>query len=245
MMKIRLQKAIADAGVASRRAAEDMIRQGRVAVNGQPVTEMGLQVDPTADLIEVDGKALSEPARKRSYILNKPAGVICTRHDTHGRRTVFDLLPDDVAAGLHTVGRLDRDAQGLIILTNDGELTQLLTHPSGHVSKTYLVKVKGAVSPRAMKKLRYGVELDGRKTAQARVTLYRERAAGNDTWLRVILMEGRKNQLKRMGEAVGNPVLAIERVAIGPVKLTDKLKPGRYRRLSRNELAALTRSGRN
>jgi 23S rRNA pseudouridine2605 synthase len=221
-----------------------MIREGRVSVNGEVITEMGTQVEPGAHVIEVDGEPIAGPSKKRSYILNKPPGYICTRKDTHGRQTVFDLLPEEVSKGLHSVGRLDQDAEGLIILTNDGDLTQALTHPSSHVSKTYMVKVKGSVSPRAMKKLRYGVELDGKKTMQAHVSIDRIKGASSNTWLKIILKEGRKNQLKRMCEAVGNPVLAIQRIAIGPIQLTDKLKAGRHRRLSKNELAALKRASR-
>jgi 16S rRNA U516 pseudouridylate synthase RsuA-like enzyme len=143
MKAIRLHKAIAEAGLASRRAAEDMIAAGRVAVNGKVVTAMGVLVDPEEDRITVDGEPLPTAGRKRAYLVYKPREIICTRSDPEGRRTIYDILPDEVQSGLHTAGRLDYDAEGLIVLTNDGELTQRLTHPREHLPKTYMVKVKG------------------------------------------------------------------------------------------------------
>jgi len=239
MAVVRLHKAIADAGLASRRAAEEMIRQGRVAVNGAVVTAMGVMVDPGADSITVDGSPLGRSDRKRTYLFYKPAGLICTRGDTHGRRTVFDILPDEVGTGLHTAGRLDMDAEGLLILTSDGDLTLRLTHPSRHIPKTYEVKVKGEVPPRALKKLRKGVELDDGVTLPASVSVIRGRGLDRNTWLRIVLREGRKNQIKRMGEAVGHRVISIKRVSIGGLTLPDRMKPGSFKKLSKKEIETM------
>ncbi len=238
-MKVRLHKAIADAGIASRRAAEEMIRQGRVTVNDEVITAMGVSVDPVSDTITVNGMPLGRAERKRTYLFYKPPGLICTRDDPHGRRTVFDILPDEVRTGLHTVGRLDMDAEGLLILTNDGELTRTLTHPSSHVHKTYLVKVKGEVRPGAMKKLRRGVELDDGPTLPASVSVVKGMGTEKNTWLRIVLREGRKNQIKRMGEAVGHRVMSIKRIAIGNLNLPEKMKPGTFKKLSRKEIETM------
>jgi len=238
-MKIRLHKAIADAGLASRRAAEEMIRQGRVAVNGEVVTAMGVTVDPLTDQITIDGSPLGKADRKRTYLFYKPPGFICTRDDPHGRSTVFDILPDEVGTGLHTVGRLDMDAEGLLILTNDGELTLTLTHPSSHLPKAYLVKVKGEVELKAMKKLRRGVELDDGVTLPASVSVIKGTGTERNTWLRLVLREGRKNQIKRMGEAVGHRVLSIKRISIGGLSLPDKMKPGNFKKLSKKEIETM------
>ncbi len=239
MARVRLHKAIADAGLASRRAAEELIREGRVTVNGETVTAMGILVDPATDRIAVDDNAVEKAPRKRTYLFYKPLDVLCTRNDPHGRPTVFDVLPPEVGTGLHTAGRLDRDAEGLLILTNDGELTRLLTHPSAHLPKTYLVKVKGEVTVRALKKLRRGVDLEDGLTLPAEVTVLKGRGTERNTWLRVVLREGRKNQIKRMGEAVGHRVLSIKRVAIGGLVLTERMKPGSFRKLSPKEIATL------
>ena len=239
MARVRLHKAIADAGLASRRAAEEMIRQGRVGVNGEIVMAMGVIVDPDTDRITVDGSPIARTHRKRTYLFYKPKGLICSREDPQGRKTVFDALPDEVGEGLHTAGRLDMDAEGLLILTNDGDLTRLITHPSRHIPKTYLVKVRGEIQSRALKKLRRGVELDDGLTLPASVTVLKGTGTEKNTWLRVILREGRKNQIKRMGDAVGHRVLSIKRTAIGGLALPEKMKQGSYRKLSRKEIDTL------
>ena len=172
-MKLRLHKAIAEAGIASRRAAEELIRQGRVSVNGEIVTGMGVQVDPEIDTVTVDGKPMSKGLKKRTYMIYKPVGVLCTRNDPQGRPTVYDLLPPEVSEGLHSAGRLDLDAEGLLILTNDGELSQALTHPSGHHHKTYLVALKGEMDRPALRKMRNGIELDDGLTLPASVDVVR------------------------------------------------------------------------
>jgi len=239
MSTVRLHKAMADAGIASRRAAEEMIREGRVAVNGEVVTAMGVQVDPASDVITVDGAALAKARKRRSYVLYKPIGSLCTRNDPEGRKTVYDLLPPEVGEGLHTAGRLDRDAEGLLILTNDGDLTLHLTHPSMHLPKTYLVKVKGTVNGNALQKLRKGVELDDGITQPADVTVLKGTGADRNTWLRFVLTEGRKNQLKRMCDAVGHRVQKIKRIAVGNLKLADHMKPGEFRKLTEREIERL------
>ncbi len=216
-----------------------MIRQGRVAVNGKTVTAMGVTVDPGSDSITVDGSPLGRADRKKTYLFYKPPGFICTRDDPHGRKTVFDILPDEVGTGLHTAGRLDMDAEGALILTNDGELTRTLTHPSSHLPKTYLVKVKGEVLLRALKKLRRGVELEDGLTLPASVSVIKGRGTERNTWLRIVLREGRKNQIKRMCEAVGHRVLSIKRVSIGGMALPDKMKPGSFKKLSKKEIETM------
>ena len=239
MATVRLHKAIADAGIASRRAAEEMIRQGKVSVNGEVVTAMGVMVDPRTDKIAVDGTPLGQAGRKRTYIFYKPPGFICTRDDPHGRSTVFDIIPDEVGMGLHTAGRLDMDAEGLLILTNDGELTLTLTHPSSHLPKTYVVKVKGEVQLRALKKLRRGVELDDGVTLPASVSVIKGTGTDRNTWLRMILREGKKNQIKRMCDAVGHRVLSIKRTSIGGMTVPEKMKPGSFKKLSKKEIETL------
>jgi len=238
-MKLRLHKAIADAGFASRRAAEGLIREGKVSVNGEVVTEMGVMVDPNADSISIAGTLLGKADRKRTYLFYKPTGLLCTRDDPHGRSTIFDILPDEVGAGLHTAGRLDMDAEGLLILTNDGDLTLTLTHPSSHLPKTYLVKVRGEVLLRSLKKLRRGVELEDGLTLPAAVTVIKGKGVERNTWLRIVLREGKKNQIKRMCQAVEHRVLSIKRISIGGMNLPDKMKPGNFKKLSRKEIETL------
>ena len=239
MSTVRLHKLIAQSGIASRRTAEEMIRDGRVAVNGTVVTAMGILVDPLSDRITVDGNPVEKDLKRRSYVLYKPIGVLCTRKDPEGRKTVYDLLPPEVGDGLHTAGRLDRDAEGLLILTNDGDLTLKLTHPSVHLPKTYLVKVKGMVGKGALTKFRTGVELDDGVTQPAVVTVVKGAGTVRNTLLKIVLTEGRKNQIKRMGEAVGHRVLAIKRIAIGGLTLPDHMKPGGFRKLTPSEVQRL------
>ncbi|UCF30197.1 MAG: rRNA pseudouridine synthase [bacterium] len=238
---VRLHKAIADAGLASRRAAEEIIASGRVAVNGEVVTAMGVLVDPDRDEITVDGEPLPDAARKRAYLLYKPRNVICTRSDPEGRKTIFDILPDEVQSGLHTAGRLDYDAEGIIVLTNDGELTQRLTHPGGHIPKTYVVKVRGRIGRRAVERLRRGVDLEDGRTLPAEVKVLAVDPDRNTSRVRIVLREGRRNQIKRMGTAVGHPVLEIMRTAIGPLQAGRRMKAGTFRRLSPKEIENLKR----
>jgi 23S rRNA pseudouridine2605 synthase len=229
---VRLAKFLAHAGVASRRAAEGLIADGRVTVGGEVVTNPATDVD-AASAVAVDGRAV-EPEPREVHALNKPAGVVSTARDTHGRPTVVELVRS--RRRLYPVGRLDADSTGLILLTNDGELADLLTHPRYGVEKVYRARVQpGRLSPRAIKALREGVDLDDGRTAPARV---RQVAPG---LVEITLREGRKRQVRRMCEAVGHRVVELERVAFGPLGLRG-LEPGRSRRLKDAEVERLRRA---
>ncbi|MFQ5594074.1 MAG: pseudouridine synthase [Anaerolineae bacterium] len=233
-MKERLQKSLARAGIASRRKCEEIIRQGRVAVNGQIVTELGTKVDPEQDTITVDGRRIDESEEYTYIVLHKPTGVITTSNDPWGRPSVLDLV--DVETRVYPVGRLDADSEGLVLLTNDGALTHQLTHPSFEHPKEYNVLVKGRPSNPALERLRTGVRLEDGLTAPAQVDVLRRE--GEDTWLRMILHEGRKRQIRRMSDTVGRPVRRLIRVRIGPIRLGD-LAQGQWRHLSRREIDQL------
>ncbi|MDQ2649021.1 MAG: rRNA pseudouridine synthase [Actinomycetota bacterium] len=229
---VRLQKVLAQAGLGSRRTAEQLIESRRVRVNGE-VAVLGRRVDPDVDLIEVDGAAIGTRAGLVHLLLHKPAGYLTTVADPHGRPTVMDLLPGEPQ--LHPVGRLDADSEGLLIVTNDGELTHRLTHPSYGVDKEYLVEVEGSPSRGAVRRLREGVELDDGPTAPAKVAVL------GDHLLRITIHEGRNRQVRRMCEAVGHPVVRLVRSRIGPI--TDRvLQPGTWRALSQDEVRALERA---
>jgi 23S rRNA pseudouridine2605 synthase len=230
---MRLAKFLAHAGVASRRAAEDVIRAGRVTVRGEVVTDPARDVDESSG-VAVDGEALAGPEERVTYLLHKPAGVVSTARDTHGRRTVVDLVPG--GARLYPVGRLDADSTGLILLTNDGELAELMTHPRHEVSKTYEAKVAGApVREAALRALRSGVDLDDGRTAPARA-----RRLAPDV-VELTIHEGRNRQVKRMLDAVGHRVLSLRRVRFGPLSLGD-LGVGGARRLSPAEVERLRKA---
>lgn len=233
---MRLAKYLAHAGVASRRAAEALIVDGRVAVNGEIVSDPARDVGE-GDRVEVDGRALGRADRSKIgqrvvYAVNKPLGVISTARDTHGRPTVVELVPAE-GLRLYPVGRLDADSGGLILLTNDGELANRLTHPRYEVPKTYLARVGGGrVGEGALRALREGVKLEDGLTALARV-----RRVKPDE-IELTIHEGRNRQVRRMCEAVGHPVLALERIGFGPLRL-DGLAPGAHRRLSEGEVGRL------
>jgi 23S rRNA pseudouridine2605 synthase len=228
----KLQKVLAAAGVASRRVCEELIMDGRVTVNGE-VAGVGARVDPEVDVLEVDGALVTTRTDLVHYLLHKPAGVVTTAKDTHGRPTVVDLVPAEPR--VFPVGRLDVDTEGLLILTNDGELTNRLTHPRHGVEKEYLVEVDGTPSRGTLRRLREGVELDDGVTAPAKAS------AVADGVLRIVLHEGRNRQVRRMCEAVGHPVRRLVRTRIGP--LTDtKLQAGEWRSLTPAEVAALAKA---
>lgn len=233
----RLQKFLARAGVASRRACEELIRAGRVQVNGKTVTKLGTRIDPQRDRVDVDGRKVEPPASLVTIMLNKPAGYVTTCSDEHGRPTVLDLVPENLGP-LHPVGRLDMDTEGLLLLTNDGELTYRLTHPKFKVEKEYVAEVEGVPSESALRRLREGVEIDGDRTAPAQVKL--EKVSRRAAVLRLRIHEGRKRQVKRMLSAVGHPVRRLRRVQIGPIKL-GALPLGDTRPLSREEVDSLRR----
>ncbi|HYO50434.1 MAG TPA: pseudouridine synthase [Chloroflexia bacterium] len=281
----RLQKILARAGVASRRAAEEMIAAGRVTVNGTTVTEMGARADPAKDTIKVDGTALNVPAletqsQEMVYIaMHKPKDVVSTAKDTHGRPTVLDLLRGREAGGeergarsegsgirgqgpggnsqsrrptpntqhpspevkqrVYPVGRLDADSTGLLLLTNDGDLTFRLTHPKYGIEKEYRVLVRGKPGEAVLNRLREGVEIEGEMTAPAKVEELGRR--DNDTWLRITIREGRKRQVRLMAAAVGHHVVELQRVRFGPI-LLGNLIPGKWRYLAQHEIHALRKA---
>ncbi len=225
----RLQKVMARIGVGSRRVCEELIVDGRVTVNGA-VPVLGRRVDPSVDRVELDGVPLPVQPGLVHYLVNKPVGVVSTAEDTHGRPTVVALVPEDPR--VFPVGRLDMDSEGLLILTNDGELTHRLTHPSFGVPKEYLVQVEGDPTSGEIRTLREGVELDDGPTAPARV------AVVAPTLLRIVIHEGRNRQIRRMCEAIGHPVVRLVRTRIGPLA-DPSLSPGAYRPLSFDEVRGL------
>ena len=225
----RLQKILSQAGIASRRASEDLIVARRVRVNGE-VARLGDRADPETDLVEVDGAPVATRSGLVHYLLNKPAGVISTADDPQGRPTVIDLVPAEPR--VFPVGRLDADTEGLLLITNDGELTHRLTHPSFGVDKEYLAEVEGAPSRAAVRRLREGVELEDGVTAPAQASL----VAPN--LVRLTIHEGRNRQVRRMCEAVGHPVVRLVRTRIGTLVDRD-LGPGEWRALEPDEVRAL------
>jgi 23S rRNA pseudouridine2605 synthase len=229
---VRLQKVLAQAGLGSRRVSEDLIERGRVRVNGERA-ELGRRVDPEVDVIEVDGAQIGTKAGLVHYLLNKPAGVVTTASDPQGRPTVVQLVPDDPR--VFPVGRLDVDTEGLLLLTNDGDLTHRLTHPSFGVEKEYLAEVAGVPSRGALRRLREGIELEDGLTAPAKVSTV------GDHLLRITIHEGRNRQVRRMCDAVGHPVGRHVRTRIGPLA-ERSLAPGAWRALTQDEVRALERA---
>jgi len=230
----RVQKVLARAGFGSRRRCEELIESGRVSVDGSLV-RLGDRIDPGGSVLEVDGVPVSVDPGTVHYLLNKPAGVVTTAVDTHGRPTVLELVPSEPR--VHPVGRLDMDSEGLLLLTNDGVLTHRLTHPSFGVDKEYLVEVEGAPGRGAIRALREGVELEDGVTAPAVV------APVERNVLRIVIHEGRNRQVRRMCAAVGHPVLRLVRTRLGPLR-DPHLAPGSWRPLEQSELRALERAVR-
>jgi pseudouridine synthase len=242
-MEVRLQKIIAAAGIASRRAAEKLIEQGRVTVNGTTITELGTKADLDVDDIRVDERRVKRPQQHRYFLLNKPRGYVTTRSDPEHRPTVLDLLKG-VREYVYPVGRLDFDSEGLLILTNDGDLAATLTHPRHEVERVYEAQVLGVPDAHDIDRLSRGIMLEGRRTAAAHVELLRERRTEGDTSvLRVTIHEGRTRQVRKMADAIGHPVRTLKRVRIGPI--ADKnLKLGTYRELTTEEVRKLRHAGR-
>jgi len=234
-MQERLQKVIARAGIASRRDAERLIREGRVTVNRNTVTELGTKVDPASDVIAVDGKKLAGPPAHLYILLHKPHGYVSTLRDPEKRPIIVDLLRG-VRERVFPVGRLDYDAEGLLLLTNDGPLTHRLHHPRYGIKRTYEVKVKGVPSEEALDRLRKGIPLEDGMTHPARVGFLR--SSINNSWIRITLGEGRNRQVKRMCAFVGHPAIKIKRVSFGSLRL-GTLEPGRHRYLTREEVKEL------
>ena len=230
----RLQKVLAHAGVASRRKAEELIRQGRVTVNGRVVTQLGTKVNPDRDEIRVDGRRPQAAAQRVYLMLNKPRGVLSVMKDDRGRRSLGDLVR--VPYRLFPVGRLDLDSEGLILLTDDGELANLLTHPRYEHEKEYVVLVNGHPPEQTLEAWRRGVELDGKHTAPAQVVLVRQ--VGDSALLSIVLREGRKRQVRRVAALLGHPVRELRRVRMGPLDLRA-LEPGQWRYLTPKEIREL------
>ncbi|HUO28777.1 MAG TPA: pseudouridine synthase [Bryobacteraceae bacterium] len=228
----RLQKILSRAGVASRRKAEELIREGRVTVNGAAVTELGSKADLDRDHIKVDGRLLHPPKHLICIALHKPNGVMTTVSDPEGRATVMDLL-HGIKERVYPVGRLDYHSEGLLLLTNDGELANAITSASTHIPKTYLVKVTGLLTPDQEQAFRDGVPLGGRRTAPAGLKLTRR---AQNPWYEVRLIEGRKNQIREMFKHFGRLVEKLKRVKIGFLEL-GPLKPGEFRYLTAEEIA--------
>jgi 23S rRNA pseudouridine2605 synthase len=237
LVEERIQKILSRAGVASRRAAEKVMADGRVTVNGEVVREMGTKADLGRDDIRVDGVRV-RPAPERVYLLlNKPKGVVTTRHDPEGRRTVMDLVP--AVAGLFPVGRLDVTTEGLILLTNDGEFAQRVSHPRFEVARVYQAKVRGVPAAATLERLRKGVRVEGERLGVDRARLLE---GDNNAWLELTLHEGKHHEVRRLLEAVGHPVSKLKRVALGPLT-TRGLEPGEFRHLTPGEVRQFAPSG--
>jgi 23S rRNA pseudouridine2605 synthase len=241
----RLQKIIASAGITSRRKAEELITQGRVTVNGAVITELGSKADPERDHIKVDGKLLRGPERHIYLLLNKPKGYVTTLSDPEGRPTVMDLVKH-VGERIYPVGRLDYSSEGLLLMTNDGELANFLTRAASHVAKTYLVKISGQASEEEIDKLRHGIRIGSKpgmrgmqtvRTAPAQVRIVRE---AENPWYEVTLIEGKNRQIRRMFEEIGHHVEKIKRVRYGPLSLD--VEPGQFRELKPQEITALRKA---
>lgn len=231
----RLQKLLARAGLGSRRSCEDLIREGRVTVNGKAVEKLGAKAAPDDD-IRVDGTPVTIPEGHVYLILNKPPGYVTTKDDPRGRPTVMDLVPEQLRDRVFPVGRLDQDSTGLLMLTDDGDLTQRLLHPKHHVPKQYLADVEGTPSESQLRRLRSGVELDDGPTHPAEVMLVAQ--GGGEARLRITITEGRNRQVRRMCNAIGHPVRRLKRVAMGPLRLGE-LSLGAVRALSESQVQAL------
>jgi len=242
---VRLNKYLADRGVASRRKCDELIASGKVLVDGEPVTELGSKVDPETSVVEVEGSVFKPgQSRHRYYLLNKPKGVVCTNDRREAKKRAIDLITDPDAGRIYTVGRLDEDSTGLILLTNDGDFTNLIAHPRHEVPKTYLVKVRGRIEGEALEKLRKGVHLSEGRTGPVRSRVIKR--TNSFTMLSVTLGEGKNREVRRIFARVGSTVVGLRRTRIG--NLSDRrLKEGQWRPLMRHEvedLAAVARGER-
>ena len=233
---MRINKYIASCGVASRRKADDLVAEGRVYVNGKKVTEPGLQIDPESDSVKVDGKAIGVEEKKVYVLLNKPTGYISTARDQFGRKSVTDLVK--VKYRVYPVGRLDYDTSGLLILTNDGELTYAVTHPKHELVKTYVARIEGVPSGDELEKFRSGVDIGGFVTSRASISIISQSKDRSTSTVEIKIHEGKNRQVRKMCDAIGHKVLGLQRTAIGDLKL-EGLQVGEWRYLSSEELGRL------
>jgi 23S rRNA pseudouridine2605 synthase len=242
----RLQKILSAAGIASRRAAESYITDGRVSVNGQTVAELGSKADPDTDDIRVDGRRIKLTTRRLYLLLYKPRGYIVSRSDPQRRPTVMDLLAKGgVKDYVYPVGRLDYDSEGLLLLTSDGDLAARLTHPSHEVEREYQVKVLGVPDDHDLERLSKGIVIDGRRTLPAEVKLLNvvQGSEAEHAVLSIVVKEGRNRQVRNMFEAIGHPVDRLKRVRIGPIT-DERIRPGEFRELDAKEVAALKKAAK-
>ena len=244
MSEERLQKVLARSGIASRRQIEEMIREGRITINGR-AAELGDKADLERDAVKVDGRRIGPPDPQRRYVLvYMPEGYVSTTHDPEGRPSVLDILPHSMRHNMKPVGRLDYHSEGLLILTDDGDFAHRVAHPRFGCGKTYEVKIKGQPDERAVEKLRHGIVIDGRRTTPAEVAPLEgrlgPRKSVDNSWWRVVLFEGRNRQIREMFFRVGHPVIRLRRVAIGPVA-DGLLGPGVWRELTEREVFLLQR----
>ncbi len=242
-MQVRVQKILAQAGLGSRREAEEWIREGRVFVNGR-VAKLGDRADPDEDAVRLDQKRVHPRSGPKTYLLlNKPRGYVTTVSDPESRDTVLDLLPGGLRRGIKPVGRLDVQTEGLLLLTDDGDLARDLTSPAIGCPKEYRVKVSGTPDEKSLDRLRRGISIEGRRTRPSTIERISGtgRGAEGNTWFRLILTEGRNRQVRRMFELIGHPVSKLKRIAIGPIR-DERLPTGAYRRLSPREVEFLKRS---
>ena len=231
-MALRLQKFLAQAGVASRRKSEELILNGRVKVNNITVRELGTKVDPQIDTITYEGKVITKEEKQVYYMLHKPVGYVTTVQDEKGRKTVLDLL-SLVPERIYPVGRLDFDTSGLLLLTNDGDLTYLITHPKHEIPKTYIAKVQGIPTEAALEQFRNGLLIEKRMTSKAEIKMMSK--GNNFATLSITIIEGRNRQVRKMCAAIGTPVISLKRESVGSISIGD-LKLGQYRPLSEKEI---------
>jgi 23S rRNA pseudouridine2605 synthase len=240
---IRLNKILSQAGLASRRLADELIAQGRVVVNGKVVSELGAKADPSKDFIKVDGRRLKIEERKRYFLLFKPKGVVSTRADDKNRATVIDLLSKQGIRGYYyPVGRLDYDSEGLLLLTNDGEFAEIVTHPRHELTRTYEARLLGVPDDHELDRLRKGLIVEGERTLPAGVKLKRilKGTRGPEALVEIVIREGRNRQVRNMCDAIGHPVVQLTRTKIGPLT-AEGLRPGHVRELRAEEIKMLTK----
>lgn len=232
---LRLNRFLAACGLASRRKADLLIRSGRVTVNGLVVRELGSRVDPAKDRVEVDGTPLTLPTKHRYFIFHKPAGYLCSRGDPFGRPTIYDLLPPNLR-DLKYVGRLDRDTEGLLLLTDDGGLIERFSHPRYRMKRTYHVQVEGCLSDTELAPLRRGLHYDGQHYRSAEVRLLKAWPQASE--VRLVIREGKKREVRMMFRAIGRNIISLKRIRFGPIEL-GRLEPGSWRRLTPSEISVI------